>query len=192
MNDIDYMNRAYHLALKAKGKTSPNPLVGSVIVKGNKIIAEGWHRRCGADHAEAVALKKAGRRALGARMYVTLEPCNHYGRTPPCVDQIIKSGIKEIIIGMKDPNPLTNGKSIAKLRRAGIKTKAGVLQKELEAMNEAFIKYATTKMPFVAVKAAQSLSGKLFKQPFQIDLPSTLWANDHMDAFLQKIRSFLN
>lgn len=161
MNDSDYMNKAYHLALKAKGETSPNPLVGAVIVKGNKIIAEGWHRRCGTDHAEVVALKKAGRRASGARMVVTLEPCHHYGRTPPCVDQIIKSGIKEVIIGMKDPNPLTNGKSIAKLRRAGIKTKAGVLQKELRAMNEAFIKYATKKMPFVAVKTAQSLNGKI-------------------------------
>lgn len=161
MNDIDYMNKAYHLALKAKGKTSPNPLVGSIILKGNKIIAEGWHRRCGADHAEIVALKKAGRRASGSRMYVTLEPCYHYGRTPPCVEQIIKSGIKEIIIGMKDPNPLTNGRSIAKLRRAGIKTKVGVLQKECETINEAFIKYTTKRMPFIAVKNAQSLDGKI-------------------------------
>ena len=161
MNDIDYMNRAYCLALKAKGKTSPNPLVGSVIVYDDKIIAEGWHRRCGASHAEIIALKDAGRRALGARMYVTLEPCFHYGRTPPCVDRIIQSGIKEIIIGMKDPNPLTNGKSIAKLRRAGIKVKTGVLQKELEAMNEAFIKYTKKKIPFVALKSAQSLDGKI-------------------------------
>ena len=161
MNDIDYMNKAYHLALKAKGETSPNPLVGAVIVKGKTIIADGWHRRCGADHAEVVALKKAGQRARGARMVVTLEPCNHYGRTPPCVDQIIESGIKEVIIGMKDPNPLTNGKSIAKLRRAGIKVTTGVLQEDLNALNEAFVKYVTKKMPFVAVKSAQSLDGKI-------------------------------
>jgi diaminohydroxyphosphoribosylaminopyrimidine deaminase/5-amino-6-(5-phosphoribosylamino)uracil reductase len=98
---------------------------------------------------------------LGARMYVTLEPCTHYGRTPPCVDAIIRSGIKEVIIGMKDPNPLTNGKSIAKLRRAGIKTKVGVLQKECESLNEVFIKYTAKKMPFIAVKSAQSLDGKI-------------------------------
>lgn len=149
------------MALKAKGQTSPNPLVGSVIVKGKNIVAEGWHRRCGADHAEVAALKKAGRRAHGARMYVTLEPCHHYGRTPPCVDRIIESGIKEIMIGMKDPNPLTNAKSIAKLRRAGVKTKVGFLQKELAVMNEAFIKYTTKRMPLVAVKSAQSLDGKI-------------------------------
>lgn len=158
--DIDYMKRACHLALKAKGKTSPNPMVGSVIVKKNRIIAEGWHRRCGTDHAEIVALKKAGRRAVGARMYVTLEPCRHYGRTPPCVDQIIESGIKEIVIGMKDPNQMTNGKTIAQLRRRGIKTKVGILQDELEIMNEVFIKYTKIKMPFVAAKCAQSLDGK--------------------------------
>ncbi len=161
MIDIGYMRKAQKLALKAKGNTSPNPLVGSVIVKGNKIIAEGWHHRCGADHAEIVALKKAGQRAREACMYVTLEPCHHFGRTPPCVDQIIQSGIKEIVIGMKDPNPLTNGKSIAKLRRAGIKVKVGILQKDLRVMNEAFVKYAKIKMPFIAIKSAQSLDGKI-------------------------------
>ena len=161
MTDIDYMYKAQQLALKARGNTSPNPLVGSIIVKGNKIITGGWHRRCGDDHAEVVALKKAGQRARGARMYVTLEPCNHYGRTPPCVDQIIQRGIREVIVGMKDPNPLTNGKSIMKLRRAGIKVKVGVLQKDLKVMNEAFVKYATKKMPFIAAKSAQSLDGKI-------------------------------
>ncbi len=161
MMDIDYMRGAYHLALKARGKTSPNPLVGSLIVKGGGIIAEGWHRRCGADHAEIAALKKAGIRARGAKMYVTLEPCHHYGHTPPCVDKIINSGIKEVIIGMKDPNPLTKGKSIAKLRRAGIKTKVGVFQREVEEMNEPFVKYIKEEMPFVAAKCAQTLDGKI-------------------------------
>ena len=161
MTDQEYMQRALHLALKAKGKTSPNPLVGALIVKGTKIIAEGWHKRCGADHAEIVALKQAGSHAKGVRLFVTLEPCFHFGRTPPCVDQIIKSGIKEVIIGMRDPNPLTDGRSIAKLKRAGIKTKVHVLEKELKQMNEVFSKYIKTNMPFVAIKCAQSLDGKI-------------------------------
>ncbi|HQP10502.1 MAG TPA: bifunctional diaminohydroxyphosphoribosylaminopyrimidine deaminase/5-amino-6-(5-phosphoribosylamino)uracil reductase RibD [Candidatus Omnitrophota bacterium] len=155
------MSRAKQLALKAKGDTSPNPLVGAVIVKGREVIAEGWHHRCGCDHAEIIALKKAGRRAEGAKMYVTLEPCYHYGRTPPCVDRVIASGIKEVIIGTKDPNPLTNGKSMAKLRRAGIKVKVGILQQDLKAINEPFFKYAIGNMPFIAVKSAQSLDGKI-------------------------------
>jgi len=161
MTDIDYMQRAYCLALKAKGETSPNPMVGSVIVKDKRIIAEGWHRRCGADHAEISALKKAQGPVSKAKMYITLEPCYHTGRTAPCVDQIIRSGIGEVVIGMKDPNPLTNGKSIAKLRRAGLKTKVGFLQDELAVLNEVFIKYTKRKMPFVAVKCAQSLDGKI-------------------------------
>jgi diaminohydroxyphosphoribosylaminopyrimidine deaminase/5-amino-6-(5-phosphoribosylamino)uracil reductase len=161
MTDLDFMRRAQQLALKAKGKTSPNPMVGAVVVKGGRVIAEGWHRRCGADHAEAAALKKAGARAVGARLYVTLEPCYHYGRTPPCVDRVVQSGVAEVIIGMKDPNLLTDGKSIRKLRRAGIKTRVGILQKELEVMNEAFVKYTKTGMPFVAAKCAQSLDGKV-------------------------------
>ena len=161
MQDDHFMQKALDLALKGKGETSPNPLVGCVIVKRNRIIAEGWHRRCGSDHAEIIALKKAGSQARGAEMYITLEPCNHYGRTPPCVDRIIKSGIKKVVIGMKDPNPLTNGKSIAKIGRAGIKTKIGVLKEESEIINEAFVKYIKKRMPFVAVKCAQSLDGKV-------------------------------
>jgi len=161
MTDIDYMKRAYSLALKARGATSPNPMVGSVIVKNKRIIAEGWHHRCGGDHAEISALRRARGGVLNAKMYVTLEPCFHTGRTLPCVDQIIQSGLGEVVIGMKDPNPLTNGKSIAKLRRAGLKTKVGFLQDELTVLNEAFIKYTKRKMPFVAVKCAQSLDGKI-------------------------------
>ena len=155
------MHRAYHLALKAKGQTSPNPMVGSVIVRGEHILSEGWHRRCGDDHAEIAALKKLKGSAAGTRMFVTLEPCFHYGRTSPCVDRIIQSGVNEVIIGMKDPNPKTNGKSIAKLKRAGIKIKVGLLQSELKEMNEVFIKYIKTKMPFVAAKCAQTLDGKI-------------------------------
>lgn len=161
MTDIDYMRIAYNLALKGKGYTSPNPMVGAVLVKNGRILAKGWHRRCGGAHAEIAALKEAGPRAGGARLYVTLEPCFHFGKTPPCVDAIIKSKIKEIIIGMKDPNPLTRGKSMAKLRKAGIETKVGFLKKELEHMNEAFIKYMKHKIPFVVAKTAQTLDGKI-------------------------------
>ena len=161
MKDIDFMQMALDLALKARGQTSPNPLVGAVIVKGNRIISKGYHRRCGSDHAEVVALTKAGRRARGAKLYVTLEPCSHYGRTPPCVHKIIDSGIKEVVVGMKDPNPVNNGTSIRILKCAGVKVKVGFLENELRKANEAFVKYITQKMPFVVVKSAQTLDGKI-------------------------------
>ncbi len=155
------MTSVLNLARKGKGLTSPNPMVGAVIVKNNKIISQGWHRRCGGNHAEVIALKEAGLKAQGATLYVNLEPCCHTGKTPPCVDAVIKSKIKKVVIGMKDPNPLTNGKSIAKLRRAGILTQIGVLQKESEQLNEAFIKYIKYQRPFVTAKCAQTLDGKI-------------------------------
>ena len=161
MSDNYFMQMALELARKGKGQTSPNPMVGAVIVKGNRVIARGWHQHCGADHAEIVALKKAGARSRGAKLYVTLEPCFHYGRTPPCVDKVIKSGIREVVIGMVDPNPLTRGKSIAKLRRAGIKAKVGILRRDAEELNEVFMKYMRSRMPFVAAKCAQTLDGKI-------------------------------
>ncbi len=155
------MQMALDLAAKGKGYTSPNPMVGAVIVKGNRVVTSGWHKRCGADHAEIVALKKAGARSRGAKLYVTLEPCFHYGRTPPCVDKIIQSGIRGVVIGMVDPNPLTRGKSIAKLRRAGIKVKVGISRPQAGQLNEVFVKYIRSKMPFVAAKCAQTLDGKV-------------------------------
>jgi diaminohydroxyphosphoribosylaminopyrimidine deaminase/5-amino-6-(5-phosphoribosylamino)uracil reductase len=157
----DYFKKAIKLALRAKGKVSPNPLVGAIIVKNNRVVAQGWHKHCGSDHAEIAALKKAGSLARGAVIYVTLEPCSHYGRTPPCVDAIIKSGIKKVFIGMKDPNPLTKGKSIAKFRKAGIKTEIGFLEDDLKGINEPFIKFMTKKMPFVTAKCAQTIDGKI-------------------------------
>lgn len=155
------MNLAMQLALKAKGKTSPNPLVGAVVVKNNQIIAKGYHERAGLDHAEIVALDEAGKNAKGATLYVTLEPCTHFGRTPPCVDRIIKSGIKEVIVGMLDPNPLNNGKGINILKQHKIKVQVGFLEEKLRKMNEVFIKYITQKIPFITVKVAQSLDGKI-------------------------------
>ncbi len=160
MNDVHFMRRAMQLALRAKGRTTPNPMVGAVIVKGKKIIAEGWHKYCGADHAEVMALKKAGTQAQRAKLYVTLEPCSHFGRTPPCLDKIIMSGIREVIIGMKDPNPVNDGKSIAVLNKNRIKTKVGLLKNELRKMNEVFVKYIQERTPFVVAKCAQTLDGK--------------------------------
>ncbi|MBF0385395.1 MAG: bifunctional diaminohydroxyphosphoribosylaminopyrimidine deaminase/5-amino-6-(5-phosphoribosylamino)uracil reductase RibD [Candidatus Omnitrophica bacterium] len=161
VSDIFFMEKALDLARKARGKTSPNPMVGCVIVKGNKIIASGFHQKRGLPHAEAIALKKAGEKARGAKLYVNLEPCFHFGNTPPCVDAIIKSGIKEVIIAAKDPNRLTDGKSIAKLKKSGIKVKMGVLNAHSRALNESFMKYINTKMPFVATKTAQTIDGKI-------------------------------
>ena len=161
MTHIDYMKRARELAERGRGKTSPNPMVGCVIVRGERIIAEGWHARCGGPHAEIAALAKAGARASGARMYVTLEPCAHFGRTPPCVDDIIAHGLREVHIGTRDPNPLTRGKSVRALGRAGIKVSVGLLSRELLKLNEAFFKMMNTGLPFTTAKIAASLDGKI-------------------------------
>src|SRR3989338_5442429 len=123
MKDLDYMKIAYHLAKKGLGKTSPNPVVGAVIVRNNRIIATGWHKYYGGEHAETMALKKVGLKARGASLYVTLEPCGHFGHTPPCVDAIIAAGIRKVYIGMLDPNRLMNGKSVRRLRDARIDVK---------------------------------------------------------------------
>lgn len=156
-----YIRLALTLAEKAKGLTSPNPCVGAVVVKNNRIIGRGYHRHAGGPHAEIYALRQAGRKAKGATLYVSLEPCCHYGRTPPCVDAIVSAGIKRVVAAMKDPNPLNDGKGIAVLKRRGIKTDVGILEKRAGQLNEAFIKYITKKMPFVTVKVAQSLDGKI-------------------------------
>lgn len=159
--DKRYMLRAITLAKRGLGKTSPNPAVGCVIVKDNRIVGEGFHRRFGLDHAETEALKRAGAKAKGARLYVTLEPCTHFGKTPPCTDAIIKAGIKEVIAAMRDPNPINNGKGIRILRAVGIRVKEGICKKEAEALNAPFVKYMKKGMPYVTLKLAQSLDGKI-------------------------------
>jgi len=155
------MKKVLGLAEKGRGTTSPNPMVGALVVKNGKIIASAYHRRPGGLHAEAIALKRAGERAKGAALYVNLEPCPHTGRTPPCTRAIIKSGIKRVYCSMIDPNPLNNGKGKRELEKHGIKVKAGILNKEAAELNEVFIKYITKKMPFVTIKAAESLDGKI-------------------------------
>ena len=156
-----YMKIAIAQAKKAQGRVSPNPLVGAVVVKKGAIVGRGYHRRAGSPHAEINALVNAGKKARNADLFVTLEPCCHYGRTPPCVDSIIESKIKNVIIGMADPNPLVAGKGIALLRRAGIGVQTGVLEEECKKLNEVFIKYITRKAPFVILKVASTLDGNI-------------------------------
>ncbi|MBU1086697.1 MAG: bifunctional diaminohydroxyphosphoribosylaminopyrimidine deaminase/5-amino-6-(5-phosphoribosylamino)uracil reductase RibD [Candidatus Omnitrophica bacterium] len=165
--DKKYINLTIDLALKAEGSTSPNPIVGAVLVKSNRIIAKGFHRQCGQAHAEIEAINKAGKKAKGADLYVNLEPCSHFGRTGPCTDAIINAGIKRVIIGMKDPNPLTCGKGISILKKNGIKVELCRDSQPFQQLNEIFNKYITKKIPFIAVKAAQSIDGKIATKTYQ-------------------------
>lgn len=156
-----YMRRALGLAARGRGLTHPNPCVGALVVKGDRIVGAGYHRRCGLPHAEADALRRAGKAARGSTLYVTLEPCNHFGRTPPCTDLIIRSGVKRVVAAMKDPNPVTGGRGIRRLKARGIATVVGVLEAEAEALNLPFIKFMKTNMPYVTLKIAESLDGKI-------------------------------
>ncbi len=158
--DERYMHRALALALRGAGRTAPNPMVGCLLVKAGRVIAEGWHQCCGGDHAEVDALKKAGGKACGATAYVTLEPCAHQGRTPPCVEALLAAGIARVVVAMLDPNPRTNGKSVEKLRASGVTVLTGVCENEARQLNVAFIKYITAAMPHVTVKTAQTIDGK--------------------------------
>ncbi|MBI3323231.1 MAG: bifunctional diaminohydroxyphosphoribosylaminopyrimidine deaminase/5-amino-6-(5-phosphoribosylamino)uracil reductase RibD, partial [Candidatus Omnitrophica bacterium] len=155
------MRLALELAGKALGDTSPNPVVGAVIVKGGRVVGRGYHRRAGLPHAEVEALRDAGKQARGATMFVTLEPCAHTGRTPPCCEAIITAGIRRVVVAMADPNPRTDGRGIAWLRRAGIQVLTGVLKEEAGRLNEPFTKYITKRLPWVIVKIAQTLDGKI-------------------------------
>ncbi len=159
--DGHYMKMALELAARARGRTSPNPLVGACVVRDGKIYGRGLHRRAGMPHAEINALKEAGDEARGATLYVTLEPCCHHGRTGPCTEAVIKAGIARVVVAMNDPNPLVAGKGIGVLKEAGVDVTLGVLEKEAMELNEVFIKYITTARPFVVAKAAVSLDGKI-------------------------------
>ncbi len=161
-DDEKYIKLTIKLASKATGHTSPNPLVGCVIVKNNKIISKGYHKKAGFLHAEAEALKKAGKKARGATLYVNLEPCVHINKkTPPCVDEIIRAGIKKVIASIKDPNPAVNGKGFKKLIKAGCYVKEGILKKEAEELNRVFIKNMKEKKPYIIIKAGLSTDGKI-------------------------------
>ncbi|MBI4495886.1 MAG: bifunctional diaminohydroxyphosphoribosylaminopyrimidine deaminase/5-amino-6-(5-phosphoribosylamino)uracil reductase RibD [Deltaproteobacteria bacterium] len=155
------MRLALVLAAKGAGRTSPNPLVGAVVVRGGTVVGQGYHRRAGGPHAEIRALRQAGERARGATLYLNLEPCAHFGRTPPCTDSILRAGIGRVVAGMTDPNPLVSGRGIRKLRRRGVRAEVGLLERECRELNAPFCKYITTGWPFVILKAALSLDGKI-------------------------------
>ncbi|KAF1682407.1 bifunctional diaminohydroxyphosphoribosylaminopyrimidine deaminase/5-amino-6-(5-phosphoribosylamino)uracil reductase RibD [Veillonella sp. R32] len=159
--DESFMARALELAAKATGQTHPNPMVGAVIVKDGQIVGEGFHHKAGEAHAEVNALQQAGGSARGATLYVTLEPCAHYGKTPPCAKRVIEAGIRRVVIGVVDPNPLVAGKGIEMLRQAGIEVTTGVLTTQCAKLIEGFLTFIKTGRPFVTLKSAMSLDGKI-------------------------------
>ncbi|XGV99774.1 MAG: bifunctional diaminohydroxyphosphoribosylaminopyrimidine deaminase/5-amino-6-(5-phosphoribosylamino)uracil reductase RibD [Leptolyngbya sp. BL-A-14] len=161
MGDRSLMQRCLALARQALGRTAPNPLVGSVIVQEGAIVGEGFHPAAGQPHAEVFALRQAGDRAHGATLYVNLEPCNHYGRTPPCSEAIVAAGIKRVVVGMVDPDPRVSGGGIARLREAGIEVTVGIEEADCRTLNEAFIHRILHHRPFGILKYAMTLDGKI-------------------------------
>jgi diaminohydroxyphosphoribosylaminopyrimidine deaminase / 5-amino-6-(5-phosphoribosylamino)uracil reductase len=159
--DEAYMRQALRLALRARGRTSPNPLVGCVIVRDGRVLARGWHKQAGADHGEAAALRKLDWRAPRATAYVTLEPHGFHGRTPPCTERLIAARVARVVVGMKDPNPRVAGKGLKQLERAGIEVVCGVLEDECRAINRPYLKWTAEKRPWVTLKAAVTLDGRL-------------------------------
>lgn len=161
MTDQDYMERALNLAVRGRGKTNPNPMVGAVIVKNGTIIGAGYHQKYGDLHAERQALLNCETSPLGATMYVTLEPCCHYGRQPPCTDAILEAGIARVVIGSADPNPLVSGGGISLLRKSGIEVETGILKEQCDALNQVFFHFIQTKTPYVVMKYAMTMDGKI-------------------------------
>lgn len=159
--DKKYMDLAIRLARRADGMTSPNPRVGAVVVKSGRIVGKGYHRRAGTPHAEIHALKEAGKQARGATLFVTLEPCDHHGRTGPCTEAVRAAGIRRVVAGMRDPNPLVCGQGLARLRKQGIRIESGLQEKACRNLNEDYVKFITTGLPFVTFKAAASLDGRV-------------------------------
>ena len=161
MNDQDYMALAINLASVTEGQTSPNPQVGAVLVKDGRIIGMGAHLKAGEHHAEVHAISMAGDKAKGATLYVTLEPCSHFGKTPPCSNLVIESGIKKVFVASVDPNPLVGGAGVKKMLEAGIDVQVGLMEKEAKALNKVFFHYISTGLPYVTLKSANSLDGKI-------------------------------
>src|SRR3990167_6257782 len=191
MNDAHYMSLALNLAEQGRFSVSPNPMVGCVIVKNNKIIGQGYHQRAGEPHAEILALRDAGDAAKGATAYVTLEPCCHQGRTPPCRNALLSAGIKKIYVASIDPNPLVAGKGIHLLRAAGIDVEAGLLEKKAKQLNEIFFHYIIHKRPFVIAKWAMSLDGKTCVNTLDSKQISGIKANAHTHQLRREVDAIL-
>lgn len=156
-----WMRRALELAERGRGRTSPNPMVGALLVKEGRVVGEGFHERAGGPHAEVNALQAAGREAAGADLYVTLEPCVHYGRTPPCVEAVLEARVARAVVGMLDVNPIVEGEGVRRLREEGIPVEVGLLEEECHRLNEAYLTWMLERRPFVILKAAASLDGKI-------------------------------
>ncbi|WP_299977140.1 bifunctional diaminohydroxyphosphoribosylaminopyrimidine deaminase/5-amino-6-(5-phosphoribosylamino)uracil reductase RibD [Desulfobacula sp.] len=185
MTDHEYMHQAISLARKAKGFTSPNPCVGAVIVKDGKVVGKGFHRAAGLAHAEVEAIDDAGSKAKDATLYVTLEPCNHFGKTPPCTQKIIKAKIKKVVVGCKDPNPFVSGGGIQYLKDNGVEVISGVIEKEAKILIEDFVWYIQNdKKPFVILKCATTLDGRI-----ATSTGDSKWiTNEKSRAFVHQIR----
>lgn len=182
------MRRAIALARRGIGKTAPNPAVGCVIVKNGEIVGEGWHKKAGTPHAEIHALYAAGEAARDADVYVTLEPCSHYGKTPPCAEALIEAGVRRVFAAMVDPNPKVSGKGIEMLRSAGIEVNLGPMGVESRFLNEPFIKHVTTGLPFVILKSAMTLDGKT-----ATDTGDSKWiTNDKSRRYVHRLRAMVD
>jgi len=179
---------ALSLGKRGLGTASPNPMVGAILVKGKQIVGKGYHRRAGLPHAEVVAINDAKEEARGATLFINLEPCAHQGRTPPCVDTVMRAGIKKVVVSMLDPNPLVNGKGVETLRAGGVDTKVGLLEHEARRLNEAFITYMEKKRPFFTLKAAASLDGKIATKTCD----SKWISNEESRRYVNKLRSVMD
>ncbi len=184
-DDTVLMEMAYSLAEKARGQTSPNPCVGALIVKQGQIVGWGYHRSAGSPHAEIIALETAGTKARDSILYLTLEPCVHWGKIPPCADRLSSAGFKRAVISTFDPNPLVNRKGVARLKAAGVEVVTGVLAEKQARLNEAYNKYIVSKVPFITLKAAVSLDGKMATSAGQ----SRWISSEESRRFGQKLRA---
>ncbi len=182
--DEIFLKKCFSLAKNGCGLVSPNPMVGAIVVKGNHIIGSGWHKAYGLAHAEIEALNMAGKKAKGATLYINLEPCCHYGKTPPCTDAIMKAGIKKVVFSTIDPNPLVNGRSVAILENNGISVRYGLLEKQASTLNEAYFTYIKNKRPFISLKWAMSIDGKIANEKGQ----SQWITSDEARRYNKKIR----
>lgn len=187
----EYMRRAIELAKKGEGHTSPNPVVGCVIVKEGRVIGEGFHEKLGGFHAERNALLNCTQNPQGAELYVTLEPCCHFGKTPPCTDIIIEKGIKKVYVGAVDPNPLVAGKGLSILNEHGIETETGILKKECMDLNEVFFSYIRNKLPFVAMKYAMTLDGKIACESGDSKWVTSAAAREHVHYLRKKYSAIM-